>query len=88
MLDTADADSKVDALDTPITGADDGIVHTKDLYNRKIWFSRPRKNDPDAVKKLGRIRSWVFHPKDLRCVGFLVKRPDVALMFHRQDTVS
>ncbi len=86
MLDTADADSKVEALDTPITGADDGIVHTKDLYNRKIWFSRPRKNDPDAVKKLGRIRSWVFHPKDLRCVGFLVKRPDVALMFHRQDT--
>ena len=43
MLDTADTDSKVDALDTPITGAGDGIVHTKDLYNRKIWFSRPRK---------------------------------------------
>lgn len=62
------------------------IVHTKDLYNKKVWFSRPRKNDPDAVKKLGRIRHWVFHPKDLRCVGFLVKRPDVALMFHRQDT--
>lgn len=50
MLDTADTDSKVDVFDTPITGADDGIVHTKDLYNRKIWFSRPRKNDPDAVK--------------------------------------
>lgn len=72
---------------SPAEGAEDPFtINTKTLYNKKVWFSRPRKNDPDAVKKLGRVRAWVFHPKDLRCVGFLVKRPDVALMFHRQDT--
>lgn len=61
-------------------------ISTKKLGNKKVWFSRPRKNDPDAVKKLGRIRAWVFFPKELRCAGFLVKRPDLAWMFHRQDT--
>lgn len=84
-LDLSDACELSGSSDMPIESIDEGVVRTKDLYNRKVWFSRPRKNDPDAVKKLGRIRSWVFHPKDLRCVGFLVKRPDVALMFHRQD---
>lgn len=58
---------------------------TKELTRKKVWTSRPRKNDPDAVKKMGRIHAFVFHPKELRCVGFLVKRPDLALMFHRQD---
>lgn len=80
-------ETELETLDPTLALTDDSnIVHTKDFYNKKVWFSRPRKNDPDAVKKLGRIRSWVFHPKDLCCVGFLVKRPDVALMFHRQDT--
>ncbi len=60
-------------------------LHTKDLATKKVWTERPKKNDPDAVKKVGRIRSFVFHPKEPRCVGFLIKRPDVALMFHRKD---
>ncbi len=58
---------------------------TKDLTARKVWIERPRKNDPDATKKVGRIRAFVFHPKEPRCVGFLIKRPDVALMFHRKE---
>lgn len=62
------------------------IISTNKLGNSKVWFSKPRKNDPDAVKKLGRIHAWVFHPKKPMCVGFLVKRPDVALMFRRQDS--
>lgn len=57
----------------------------RSLGNKKVWFSKPKKNDPDAVKKLGKIHHWVFHPTEPRCVGFLVKRPDLALMFHRQD---
>ena len=27
----------------------------------------------------------VFHPRERRVVGFIVKRPDLALMFHRKD---
>lgn len=57
---------------------------TKDLTSRKVWVERPRKSDPDATKKVGRIRAFVFHPKEPRCVGLLIKRPDVALMFHRK----
>lgn len=36
-------------------------------------------------KRIGKVRSFVFHPKAKRCIGFIVKRPDVALMFHRKD---
>ncbi len=60
-------------------------INTKDLVTKKVWTERPRKDDPDATKKVGRIRSFVFHPREPRCVGFMVKRPDVALMFHRKD---
>lgn len=60
-------------------------INTKELAAKKVWTERPRKDDPDAVKKVGRIRSFVFHPKEPRCVGFLVKRPDIVLMFHRKD---
>lgn len=61
-------------------------MNTKDLANKKVWTSRPTKNDPDAVKKVGRIHAFAFHPSKAQLVGFLVKRPDVALMFRREDT--
>lgn len=60
-------------------------IHAKQMATRRVWTERPRKNDPDATKKVGRIRAFVFHPTEPRCVGFLVKRPDIALMFHRSD---
>ncbi len=41
--------------------------------------------DNIVLKKMGHIRAAVFHPKDLRCVGYMVRRPDIALMFHRSD---
>lgn len=69
----------------PAGELESGLLATKDLTGKKVWIGRPRKNDPDAVKKMGRVRACVFHPKLKRCVGFLVKRPDVALMFHRPD---
>lgn len=62
-----------------------GLVSASALIGKKVWIGRPKKNDPDATKKMGRVRSCVFHPKQKRCVGLLVKRPDVALMFHRPD---
>lgn len=37
------------------------------------------------LRNLGKVRSFVFHPTERRVVGIFVKRPDVALMFHRKD---
>ena len=36
-------------------------------------------------RKIGKVRHFVFHPSEKRVVGFTVKRPDAALMFHRND---
>ena len=53
--------------------------------SKRVWVSRPTKKDEDAQKKMGRVHAVVFHPTEARCVGLLVKRPDLALMFHRSD---
>ncbi len=60
-------------------------LDTNDLANKKVWIGRASKKNPDALKKVGRIHAFVFHPSRPQLVGFLVKRPDVALMFRRQD---
>lgn len=39
----------------------------------------------DRQKRIGKVRSFVFHPSKRLVVGFTVKRPDVAWMFHRSD---
>lgn len=36
-------------------------------------------------KRVGRVRHFIFHPHELKIVGFAVKRPDAAFMFHRSD---
>ena len=36
-------------------------------------------------KRIGKVRYCVFHPREKKCIGFVVKRPDLALMFHRKD---
>lgn len=61
-------------------------MNTNDLENKRVWVRRNSKNNPDGVKKLGRIHALVFHPKKLKFVGFLVKRPDIAWMFRREDS--
>ena len=38
-----------------------------------------------GTKRIGKVRSFVFHPKEKRCVGFIVKRPDLLWMFRRKD---
>lgn len=50
---------------------------TKDLFGRKVVNFKG--------KKIGKVRRFVFHPSEKRMVGFTVKRPDAALMFHRDD---
>ncbi|WP_172136958.1 hypothetical protein, partial [Adlercreutzia sp. ZJ473] len=61
------------------------LICTKDLVGMRVWIEKPKKKDPDAAKKMGKVRACVFHPQEKRCVGFIVKRPDLALMFRRKD---
>lgn len=60
-------------------------MNTKELYRKTVWRPKPKKNSPDVVKKMGRIHHFVFHPSRARLLGIMVKRPDIALMFHRKD---
>ncbi len=38
-----------------------------------------------GTKRIGKVRRFVFHPKEKRIVGFVVKRPDLLWMFRRKD---
>jgi sporulation protein YlmC with PRC-barrel domain len=38
-----------------------------------------------GTKRIGKVKTCVFHPREKRCIGFIVKRPDAAMMFHRKD---
>ena len=38
-----------------------------------------------GTKRIGKVRRFVFHPKEKRVVGFVVKRPDLRWMFRRKD---
>ena len=37
-------------------------------------------------QRIGKVHCCVFHPTEKRCIGFLIKRPDLLLMFHRPDS--
>ena len=56
----------------------ENLVTTKELANKRVV-------DGKKGKKIGKVRRFVFHPSEKRCIGLLVKRPDAALMFHRKD---
>ena len=38
-----------------------------------------------GTKRIGKVRRFVFHPKEKRVVGIVVKRPDLLWMFRRKD---
>ncbi|MFR1640943.1 MAG: hypothetical protein ACLSVD_18480 [Eggerthellaceae bacterium] len=40
----------------------------------------------NGTKRIGKVRRFVFHPKEKRCVGFTVKRPDLLWMFRRRTS--
>lgn len=54
------------------------LTTTKKLVNKRVVDSK-------RGKRIGKVRRFVFHPSEKRCIGLLVKRPDAALMFHRKD---
>ena len=54
------------------------LTTTKKLYGLTAVSAKKHK-------RIGKVRRFVFHPSERRCIGILVKRPDAALMFHRKD---
>ncbi|MBQ9043785.1 MAG: PRC-barrel domain-containing protein [Eggerthellaceae bacterium] len=54
------------------------LVTTKELAGKRVI-------DDKKGRRIGKVRRFVFHPSEKRCIGLLVKRPDAALMFHRKD---
>lgn len=54
------------------------LITTKRLHGMRVVGGKKRK-------RIGKVRHFIFHPTERRCIGFTVKRPDAALMFHRKD---
>ena len=55
------------------------LISTSELAGTRVVGGKK------STKRIGKVRSCVFHPKEKRCVGFIVKRPDLLWMFHRKD---
>lgn len=54
-------------------------------YNTKGLSGKRVLGGKSGESRIGKVARFVFHPSQKRCVGFIVKRPDLALMFHRPD---
>lgn len=61
------------------------LMSTQELEGKRVVSAKPSKKDPEATRRIGKVRSCVFHPSEKRFVGVMVKRPDAAMMFHRKD---
>lgn len=55
------------------------LISSQSLVGKRVVGGK------DGTQRIGKVRCCIFHPREKRCAGFLVKRPDVALMFHRHD---
>ncbi len=53
------------------------------LLNKRVYARK--KGEKNGDRRIGKVRRLVFHPNEKRVIGFIVKRPDLALMFHRSD---
>ena len=63
--------------------SDQTVLNVSELLNKKAYV--PHKKKEDSYRRIGKVRRFVFHPTEKRVIGFIVKRPDMALMFHRSD---
>lgn len=43
------------------------------------------RNSKGELKRFGKIRATVFHPKELRAIGYVIHRPDALLMVKRKE---
>lgn len=48
-----------------------------------VVFERTAKKE----HRIGKVHAAIFHPKERKVIGFTIKRPDRAMMFHRSDKV-
>lgn len=55
------------------------LITTKELTGTRVIGGKK------GTKHIGKVRRFVFHPKEKRVIGFVVKRPDLLWMFHRSD---
>ena len=55
------------------------LITTKELTGTRVIVGKK------GTKRIGKVRRFVFHPKEKRVIGFVVKRPDLLWMFHRSD---
>ena len=55
-------------------------ISTKDLMGAPVLGGK------DGATRVGKVHACVFHPSEKRCIGVLVKRPDLLLMFRRPDS--
>lgn len=55
------------------------LITTRELMGKQVFGGTKRQ------KRIGKIRRFVFHPSERRCIGFIVKRPDLLWMFRRKD---
>ena len=62
-------------------------IRTSDLLGKKVYFRKAGKDGAPFLKKVGKIRSFPIHPKKAKVIGVLIKRPDLAWMFHRGDVL-
>lgn len=55
------------------------LITTHELEGTRVLGGK------NGTKRIGKVRRFVFAPRAKRCIGFLVKRPDVLWMFRRKD---
>ena len=56
---------------------------TSEYIGRQAYLTTDETDEAVTVKKIGRVHHFIFSKK--KCIGVLVKRPDVAMMFRRKD---
>ena len=56
---------------------------TSEYLGKLAYLTTDESDEEVTVKKVGRVHFFVFHQR--KCVGMLVKRPDLAMMIHRKD---
>lgn len=72
------------------TSSSSNAASTKARSNRKLITTNELTGTrviggKNGKKRIGKVRRFVFSPNGKRCVGFVVKRPDLLWMFHRKD---
>ena len=55
------------------------LITTNELTGTRVVGGK------NGAKRIGKVRRFVFHPNEKRCIGFIVKRPDLLWMFRRKD---